>query len=402
MTPFILGALLLAGIAVLLVVRPLWRRPASADFSRQQLNAAIYRDQLAELERDRNQGTLSQADYEQAQAELQRRLLEDVSQDGSPPQATTATTSRPLSIALAGFLPIAAVVGYLVLGNPAAINPPHQQRFSQDDIEKMVSGLAAKLEQEPENYQGWAMLARSYKMMGRFPEAAKAYGRTGTMLDQSPDLLVDYADTLAAVSGFDGKVLELLDKALMLDPENMQGLWLRGTAAFEAKRYDKAITDWEKLLKSLPADSEEAQVIRANLEETYALAGKPASRGAKPGKGKATAAGISGQVELAPALAGRLPADAIAMVIARPNDGSRMPVAVLRIPQARLPLSFTLDDRHALQAERKPSQFAELQLEARISLSGQAMSQSGDLFGPPQVVKQGAAGVRLNVDQIKP
>jgi cytochrome c-type biogenesis protein CcmH len=89
------------------------------------------------------------------------------------------------------------------------------------------------------------------------------------------------------------------------------------------------------------------------------------------------------------------------MVVARPNDGSRMPVAVLRIPAAGLPLAFTLDDSLAMNPDRLLSQFAELQIEARISQSGQAMPQPGDLFGPAQTVKRGDSKVVLKVDQVR-
>lgn len=278
MTAFVVGALALILIAVVFIVWPFRRRRAGADFSQQQLNAAIYRDQMAEIERDRAIGALDQADFEQARAELQRRLIED-----SPEQvAVGAAPERAgfaLPIALGAFLPLAAILLYLALGNPTALNPPprpaspHGDQFTQQDIDRMVAGLAAKLESEPENYRGWAMLARSYKQMGRYPEAARAYARTGPMLETSADLLVDYADALAVVeNGFTPAVVVLIDRALKLDPAQPQGLWLRGTAAFEAKRYDQAIADWQALLKLFPAGSEEASVIAANIAEARALA----------------------------------------------------------------------------------------------------------------------------------
>lgn len=275
MSGFLIGAFLVTLVAIALVVSPFLRRPASVDFSRLQLNTAIYRDQLAELARDRSEGSLSQADFEQAQAELQRRMLEDTADEsGDRNGQTSVPTGRVLPVALAAFLMIGGAVGYMALGNPMAINPPKQSEHSigAAEIEKMVADMAAKLEKEPDNYRGWAMLARSYKVMNRFPEALKAYARTGPMLDTSAELLVDYADTLAAVDrGFSKEVLALIDKALKLEPTNMQGLWLRGTAFYEAGRYDKALVDWELLLKSLPPDSEEARVVSGNIAEVRSL-----------------------------------------------------------------------------------------------------------------------------------
>jgi cytochrome c-type biogenesis protein CcmH len=273
MTPqllFIIGALLLLVATLVLLLLPFRRRQSATEISRKQLNAAIYRDEFAELERDLAEGSLSQADYEQARAELQRRLLED--SDATVGAAAAAAPSRRLPVAMLLALPVAAAVLYLILGNPAALNPPSpERRFSADDIERMVAGLAEKLEKEPGNQQGWVMLARSYKAMGRLAEAAKAYERAGSFVEGSADLLLDYADTQASVSGFSDKVRQLIDKALKLEPTHPMGLWLRGTAAYEAKQYGKAVADWETLLKQLPPDSEDAKVLQANIAEVRDL-----------------------------------------------------------------------------------------------------------------------------------
>ncbi len=278
MMGFAIGATLLVGVALLLLLLPLRHRPASTEFSRKQINTAIYRDELAELESDRAEGSLSAADYEQARAELQRRLLEDSAEETTAQPAAPAP-ARALSLLLALALPVGAALLYLTLGNPAAIDPPQQQRFSADDIDRMVSGLAAKLEKEPDNLQGWAMLARSYKAMGRLPEALRAYERAGSLVEGNAELLLDYADTMAAsIGGFDAKTVALIEQALKLDPANPQGLWLRGTAAYAAKQYGKALADWETLLKLLPPDSEDAGVLKANIAEVRELQAKGVKR----------------------------------------------------------------------------------------------------------------------------
>ncbi len=416
MTIFALGATLLVVLTLVFLLWPFRRRPAGSDISRQQLNAAIYRDQFAELDRDRAQGILSQADYDQAKTELQRRLLED-SQVDAGATAVTAPAGRATPIALALALPLGAVLLYLMLGNPAALNPILQQKqFTQDDIEHMVSGLAAKLEKEPENYKGWVMLARSYKSMGRFPEALRAYERSGPLIETSADLLVDYADTLAAsMGGFNDKVNTLIDKALKIDPAHAQGLWLRGTAAFETGAYSRAVADWEKLLALLEPGSEDARAVEANIGEARQKGGlkaapqapakvsaggtaSAANMGTAPAAANAT---VQGRVELDAALAGKVPAGAMLMVVARPNDGSRMPVAVVRVPAAELPYLFTLDDSLAMSPDRKLSQFPELLVEARVSQTGQAVPQAGDLFGPTATVKPGTHNVRLKIDQVR-
>lgn len=409
MSGFLVGALLITLFAIALVVWPLLRRPSGVDFSRQQLNSAIYRDQFAELDRDRSAGMLSQADYEQARSELQRRMLEDTAGETDPgkqgDRTAVAPAGRALPVALGAFLLIGGAIGYMALGAPQAINPPVRDghAISNAEIERMVADLAARLEKEPENYQGWATLARSYKFMQRFPEAVRAYARTGPLLEGSAELLIDYADALAATkNGFTPEVLALIDKALKIEPTHLQGLWLRGTAFYEAGRYDKAITDWEVLLKGLPPDSEEARVIAANIAEARERAAKSGQKvGAdKTAPAAAPLASVTGRVEVAANLADKVPAGATLMVIARPADGSRMPVGVF-MSRGSLPAEFTLDDSLAMSPDNLISKHKELLVEARLSRSGQALPEPGDLYAAPQTVRLGAQNVRLKIDQVR-
>jgi len=430
MIGFIVGASLLLLATVGLLAWPLLRRITPASVSTRQLTAAVYRDKLAELDQDLAAGSLAQADYDASRAELQRRLLEDSSAaaDASAPAASEASAperlprSKTLVVPLVALLPVAAIALYVVLGAPAALDGnAHPQRFSKSDIEKMVTELAAKLEKEPDNPRGWAMLGRSYKLMGRYKEAAQAYAKTGPMLDSSAELLVDYADAVAAAAeGFNEQALQLLDRALKLDPANPQGLWMRGSAAFEAKQFDRAIADWEKLAALMPPDSDDARTLAGNIAEAREKAGKPAggaagtavaAPAAKPGAAASatpastpaaapSGASIQGRVELAPELAKGLGPNAVLMIIARPADGSRMPAAVLKQPVAAFPAAFTLDDRQSLVAERQLSSFSEVLLEARVSRSGQAKAEPGDLTGEGVPAKLGARGVTLKIDRV--
>jgi len=413
MTPaFIAGAaaLLLATLALLL--RPyLLRRKNSSALTQRRINIAIYRDQLDELERDRAGGALAEADYATAREEIQRRLLEDGSASEVEPTAVASGRGTLVVIALA--VPLLAGGLYAWLGNPAALNPPKaEHKVSAAEIDTMVAKLVARLEKE-DNPQGWVMLARSYKMLGRFDEAAKAYGRAGSFIDNEPALLADYADILVAGSGtFGAKPRELIAKALKLDPDHPHALWLSGTAAFEAGQFNRAVTDWERLLTQLPPDSEEARSVQGSLGEAKAKGGK-SSGGATPGaKAKTDAkaapeklgvgATVKGSVELAAALKGKAAPTDTVMVIARPADGSRMPVAVLRAKASELPLQFTLDDALSMNPDQAISKHKEVSIEARISKSGMASPQPGDLLSAPQTVKVGATGIRLVVEQVRP
>lgn len=269
MPGFLIAVLVAVAATLLLLLRPLiWRRGTAAAASHRQLNAAIYRDQFAELERDRAEGTLAEEDYRQARMELQRRVLEDGQEDAAVAPVAPAPKKTLLALGLA--LPVAALALYLLLGNPAGLNPPEpQQRFTAQEIENMVAGLAAKLEKEPENVQGWTMLARSYRAMGRLPEAEKAFERAEKFIENDAQLLADYADVAAANAqgDFTGKPARLIEKALKIDPDNMQALWLAGSAAFARADFAPAVAHWERLVAQLPPDSEDAQMLRANIDE---------------------------------------------------------------------------------------------------------------------------------------
>lgn len=276
-----LVALLLA-LAFLLLFFPYWRRRGGAvpAADRRQLNAAVYRDQIAELDRDRAAGALSESDHQEARDELQRRLLED-----STPAASTviapAASPKKTVLALVALLPLAAFGLYLLLGNPTGLNPPPRDRqFTQADIERMVGVLAARLEEHPENQEGWVMLGRAYRVLHRFDEAERAFARADKLMENDATLLAEYADVIIARTGsFSGKPAELLARALKADPNNVQALWLAGTAQFEAGRYAQAAATWERARKLLPPDSEDAQALAASIEEARAKSG---ARSGKP------------------------------------------------------------------------------------------------------------------------
>jgi cytochrome c-type biogenesis protein CcmH len=275
-TGFLLGAAALIVLALGLLLPPLLKRRApEPEPSRVAINAAIYRDELAELEADLASGSLSQADFEQGRRELQRRLLEDAQAEaqGAPPPGSAARMSA-WAVALA--LPFAAGLAYALLGNPAALDPestPPQQVTAQQ-IDEMVARLAARLEQNPDDPKGWVMLARSYKALERYEEAAAAYGKADKLVGEDPNLLADYAETLAFTAGgsLAGKPTELVQRALKLDPDNLHALVLAGAAAYEREEFAAAADHWGRLLKQLPADSEDARSLAQSVENARAAA----------------------------------------------------------------------------------------------------------------------------------
>lgn len=390
MTTFLIAAALLLATTLALLLRPWWRRGRGAAGSRQALNATIYRDQLAELGRDRSSGQLGEADYLEARGEMQRRLLEDTAEaDGA---VAADPRSRLTLAALLVVVPLAAAGLYTWLGSPAALDRMARKDFSKADIEQMVGGLAARLEQEPDNLQGWVMLARSYKAMRRFDEAERAYEKGISLVQQDPQLLADYADLLGTKAGgnLDGRPEQLIAQALLLDPNHMQSLWLAGTAAFTRKDFAKAAGYWERAQRQLEPGSEDAQMLASIIAEARQ----------KQGIGKSAAVGaISGKVELAAAVQAQASPSDTVFVLAR-DASSPMPLAVRRARVADLPLEFRLDDTDALTPERALSSAKSVSVEARVSKSGNATPQPGDLRGQLGAVKPGAKGLRLRIDTV--
>ena len=281
MTPLALFALLATLLVVAVaayILTPLWRgsRVSASSADRQAANLAIFRDQLAELEREQGEGTLAPADYEQAKAELQRRLLEEVRPEA---QATAGSgASRPLAITLMLALPILAVVGYGILGNPRATDPAAvkaQTPMTQEQIEGMVGRLAQRLKENPNDSKGWIMLARSYKALGRVAEAAEAYAKVEKDIADQPDLLVDYAEALAMAGQGDhgslkGKPTQLVEQALKVDAQHPRALLMAGAAAMERGDKAKAIAYWEQLLPMVEPGSEVESMLRSSIDKLKA------------------------------------------------------------------------------------------------------------------------------------
>lgn len=297
MTVFTVVAALLTLLVVAWVVRPLLRPTPLAGVSSQRLNAAIYRDQLETLERDLTRGIISATEYEATRDELQLRLLDDTEERATAPQTRGATfwTGRRTAAAIALLFPLGAAGLYGWLGDYAAINPVAAQKANDDKVIQMVETLAARLKANPDNPQGWAMLARSYKVIGRFVEAEQAFLKAGDLVNTDPDLLVDYADLLAvrADNSMEGRPLELVNKALALNPQHAMALMMSGLAAHRRSDFAGAVTQWEKLLAVLEPGSPDALQIEADIADARAKAGMPASTKATSQRAaNATGAGV--------------------------------------------------------------------------------------------------------------
>lgn len=392
MTLFWLAGAALAAAALFLTLRPfLWNRNRNA-VSRRDANVSIYRDQLRELDADLKSGLLAPADHERSRRELEKRALEDAAHESAP----AAPAGRRLAWGIAAAVPVAALALYLAVGTPGALSPADDMHaVTVQQLESMVGRLAARLRDNPDDVDGWKLLGRSYAVLGRYAESADAYAKAAVRAPRDAQLLADFADVLAMARGQSllGEPEKLVERALELDPNNLKALALSGTAAYGRKDYARAAAQWERMLALVPADSEDARVIRENVQEARALAGQPAPKAAAGPQ-------LRGQVALSPKVSKQAAPDDTVFIFARALDGPPMPLAVKRVKVRELPVGFALDDSMAMAPGLNLSAHPRVVVVARISRSGSPSAQPGDLQGASGPVANDAQGVSVTIDSI--
>jgi cytochrome c-type biogenesis protein CcmH len=275
-----------------------------------------------------------------------------------------------------------------------------------EQIAAMADKLAERLKAQPDDAEGWSMLARSYTVLGRNPEAVDAYKKALELHGDDASLLADYADALAVKNkrSLAGEPAALIARALKLEPDNLKALSLAGTDAFDRKDYAGAVKHWERILQVGPADNPLVEQVKASVAEARELGKLPAAQAsvaAASSLAQATGpATVGGQVTLAPALAKQADPGDTVFVFARAAEGGPMPLAVLRKQVKDLPLRFTLDDSLAMSPAAKLSTAAKVIVSARISKSGDAIPQHGDLSGQSAPVAVGASGLAIEINTV--
>ncbi len=410
MTTFwiIAGGLLVFAVALLVV--PMWRAKdkVAEGLRRRDINIEVYRSQLKELQRDLDNGIIDAEQFEQAKADLERGMAEDVllAEEDGPRRVGRG----PLIAATAAVLVIVPAVSvglYQELGgglaaiDPERVPPPVAADEHQEvDIEAMVAQLAERMKSNPDDIEGWFMLGRSYQFLNRYQEAKEAYDRVLALGGgSSPDFLATYADVLAMLNdrhiGEDS--MRYIQQALAIDPNHVKALWLAGTASFQRGDYETTLKYWERLVQVLPPGSEDARTILSNVNALRAQLGM----GPMSGPIAAAKAQVSGVVEIAPDLRDRVSPDDTVFIFARAVDGPRMPLAIMRVQVKDLPMHFTLDDSRAMTPMANLSAFPEVVVGARVSKSGDAMPRPGDLEGLSDTVRVADAGeVRIVIDRV--
>jgi cytochrome c-type biogenesis protein CcmH len=407
-----------------LLLWPLLKRQASSKEEEGGKPLSVYRQQFAELEQDLKNTLLTDEQYQLSKQELERRLLDETgAAEAAPPARVWPVNNRAVGVGLAVIIPIISGLLYWEWGNQqaiilASVSPPMVQSRSDyahqtsEGLDALSERLKKKLEQNPNDGVGWALLARSYVEIGRHANALPIYEKAMKLIPDDPQMLVDYADALGMLHGrkLAGKPEQLIQQALKIDPNHVKALMLAGTVAFDRKEFWQAAQYWERASANLSTDAEGVvrQELLSGIAEAKGLAGgkpviaKVVDLAAPLTRSGGQTAAISGTVNLAPSLAGEgAPTDTL-FVFARAMNGPSMPVSIVRATKQDLPFTFRLDDSTSPMPSRKLSDVGSVMIVARLSKSGQAMPQSGDLEGMSQPVKSGADGITIVIDRERP
>ena len=398
------------------------QRPVVTHASQAKANAKVYRDQIADLDREHESGHISDTEWQQSRDELSMRLLEDTSAQDDP----VAKQEKPAlwtAVLVAVALPLSAVGMYLWVGEPDALNPMAVQANDKVDptqLLQMAESLAQKLNDKPDNLQGWVMLGRTYRTLEKFDASVQAYDRA-LKLSADDDLKLERVEVLAMKSqgNFEGEPWNVIRDILQRDPQNYGALLMAGSASYSHEKFADALKYWQQARKPLAADNPDVpgldeaiasvqqklgmpvQVAKGPSAQMNAAQTPAAAPSANTSGAASTGLTVSGQVAIAEALKGKVKPSDVVFIYATPANGERMPLAIFKTTVAQLPLAFTLDDSTAMTPERKLSGAGEVWVKVRVSKSGNAMPQSGDLAGSLGPVKVGAKGFKLEIkDQI--
>ena len=434
MLTFWIIAALLGALAAAVVIVPLLRPRSSSGPSSREANLAVLRGQRRDVDADIQHGLLPAEARDAVLAELAARAEEDLVP--APPGAATPAPSRAwIAATVFGLLiPLGALGLYAWLGSPLATDsaivaraseraPQGDGQFSDAQIEAMVEGLDARMKDRPNDVEGWTLLARSLAAMGKTERALSAYRHLSTLQPDNPTVLADYADMLALSKGRDlsGEPAQLVNKALQIDPRHPKALALAATARFNAGDFAASIALWERLFAVVPPGSDDAQEIRRIVDDVRAraaAAGKPQppsrldSSGPSAGRPPVPAApapaavasgpSVSGSVRVDASIASRISPTDTVFIFARVPDGPRMPLAILRVGAGELPRAFELTDAMGMGSGPKLSGASSVVIEARVSKSGSAAPQPGDLVGTSGPVAPGARGVAVVINRVLP
>ena len=268
----------------------------------------------------------------------------------------------------------------------------HVRELDQAEIAAVLERLAARMRESPDEVEGWRLLGRSYMALGRFQEAAQAYASAAQRAPRDAALLADFADALAMARGqsLEGEPEKLVHRALEIDPDNMKALALAGTIEFNRRQFAAAAGYWKRMLPHVEPGTEDARIIQGNVNEALQMAGSPVP----------AEKALQGTVSLSAKVKDKAAPEDTVFIYARAAEGPQMPLAVQRVKVRDLPAKFSLNDAMAMAPGMALSAHPRVIVTARISKSGQAAPQAGDLQGASKPVANDATSVTVVIDTV--
>ena len=420
-----------------------------------QANAAVYKDHLRDLEKEYVLGNLSSEELQIAREELARRLLDDVGDHTTSAPHTEHSSQEALLadervatkavkpnfqtwrapwvwvMSFVFLVPVASMLMYAVMGQPLALNPAALQAeteqgadISPEKMTEMATALTRRLQDDPNQIDGWVMLARVQRAREHFDEADEAF-RKALALSKDDNLAIEHAEVLAQKNqgNFAGQPWAIIQRVLTADPQHLNALLLAGSASYTELNYRSALRFWERAREVVEPDSPDAPELDRAIAQAREKMGLPAApprsnamanalgqtntNSSNTGtavnapvgvpNNQASTARITGRVSVIKELADKVAPTDTVFVFATPVSGSRMPLAIVRTTADKLPFDFVLDDSTSMNPAAKLSSMSEVTVKVRISKSGQAMAQPGDLGVSLTPVKLGSSGLNLMV-----
>ncbi|MBH3460652.1 c-type cytochrome biogenesis protein CcmI [Pseudomonas putida] len=357
------GLLLLAALAFLLIPILRGRRQQQAEEDRTALNVALYQERVAELTAQQEAGVLDAGQLAKGRDEAARELLSDTEGSEAPRQGHLGKT---LPLVAAVLVPVMALGLYLHFGAADKVELTREFADAPKTMQEMTTRLERAVQAQPDSAEGLYFLGRAYMADQRPADAAKAFERAVALAGREPELLGQWAQAqyFAADKQWSAQLQSLTDEALKADPNEVTSLGLRGIAAFEGEHYQEAIDYWQRLLAQLPEGDASRAALLGGIDRA---ADKLKADGGKP----VQAASLTVRVELAAALKDKVKPDDTVFIFARASNGPPMPLAAKRVTVAQLPIEVQLSDADAMMPQMKLSDFAEVQLVARVSRAGQ-------------------------------
>nr|WP_239556745.1 tetratricopeptide repeat protein [Dyella flava] len=307
-------------------------------------------------------------------------------------------------------LPVGTALLYLKIGTPATLDGVQTQAQTITNIDQAMAELHAHLASNPNDAQGWGLLAQADMQMQKPDEARDAFDHVLKLTPNDTTAMVGWAEANAAARddhAIQGRARDLLLQALKLEPNNQRAMWLLGISDYQQGQYADAAATWRLLQPQLQPGSSVAQAVAQQIALADARAsGAPASAASSSqpsSPANAPEPALRVKVALAPALKAKLAAGDTVFVYARAQNGPPMPLAVARLDARQLPTTVILTDAMSMLPSMKLSSMQQVFVGARISHSGEAVAQSGDLEGDAGVVAvDSKTPIKILIDKVHP